>query len=90
MGLIFSLDLMKIIILIIIGIFSITPNYRVYFSNKYARGFFIEGFGMLHRYKDLYYDYDESTYNNIEKNITEFSLGVSVGGKWVTKKWFCC
>jgi hypothetical protein len=68
--------------------FSITPNYRVYFSNKYARGFFIEGFGMLHRYKDLYYDYDESTYNNIEKNITEFSLGVSVGGKWVTKSGF--
>ena len=68
--------------------FSITPNYRVYFSNKYARGFFIEGFGMLHRYKDLYYDYDEYTYNNIEKNIIEFSLGVSVGGKWVTKSGF--
>ena len=71
--------------------FSITPNYRVYFSNKYARGFFIEGFGMLHRYKDLYYDYDDdSAYGNerIEKNITEFSLGVSVGGKWVTKSGF--
>ena len=71
--------------------FSITPNYRVYFSNKYARGFFIEGFGMLHRYKDLYYDYDyDSVYGNerIEKNITEFSLGVSVGGKWVTKSGF--
>ena len=69
--------------------FSITPNYRVYFSNKYARGFFIEGFGMLHRYKDLYYDIEtDGTYNNIEKNITEFSLGVSVGGKWVTKSGF--
>ena len=71
--------------------FSITPNYRVYFSNKYARGFFIEGFGMLHRYKDVYYDYGyDSVYGNerIEKNITEFSLGVSVGGKWVTKSGF--
>jgi hypothetical protein len=70
--------------------FSITPNYRVYFSNKYARGFFIEGFGMLHRYKDFYYDYDyeESINGNIEKNITEFSLGISVGGKWVTKSGF--
>ena len=70
--------------------FSITPNYRVYFSNKYARGFFIEGFGMLHRYKDLFYDYDyEGSINsNTEKNITEFSLGVSVGGKWVTKSGF--
>ena len=63
---------------------------RVYFSNKYARGFFIEGFGMLHRYKDLFYDYDYEGYinNNTEKNITEFSLGVSVGGKWVTKSGF--
>ena len=25
--------------------FSITPNYRRYFSNKYARGFFVEAFG---------------------------------------------
>ena len=46
---------------------------------------------MLHRYKDVYYDYGyDSVYGNerIEKNITEFSLGVSVGGKWVTKSGF--
>ena len=68
--------------------FSITPNYRVYFSNKYARGFFVEGFGMLHRYKDYYYDYNSDSYNYETKNITEFSLGISVGGKWVTKSGF--
>ena len=68
--------------------FSITPNYRVYFSNTYAKGFFIEGFGMLHRYKDFYYDYDYSTGYGNEKNIIEFSLGVAVGGKWVTKSGF--
>ena len=74
--------------------FSITPNYRVYFSNKYARGFFIEGFGMIHRFKDYYnysnYNdfYDPESYNYESKNITEFSLGVSVGGKWVTKSGF--
>ena len=68
--------------------FSITPNYRVYFSNKYAKGFFIEGFGMLHRYKDYYYDYNSDSYNYDSKNITEFSLGISVGGKWVTKSGF--
>ena len=68
--------------------FSITPNYRVYFSNTYAKGFFIEGFGMLHRYKDFYYDYDYSTGYGNEKNIMEFSLGVAVGGKWVTKSGF--
>jgi len=69
--------------------FSITPNYRVYFSNKYARGFFIEGFGMLHRYKDYYYDELSSEPDNYtSKNLTEFSLGISVGGKWVTKSGF--
>jgi len=69
--------------------FSITPNYRVYFSNKYARGFFIEGFGMLHRYKDYYYEELSSESDNYtSKNLTEFSLGISVGGKWVTKSGF--
>jgi hypothetical protein len=69
--------------------FSITPNYRVYFSNKYARGFFIEGFGMLHRYKDYYYEELSSEPDNYtSKNLTEFSLGISVGGKWVTKSGF--
>ena len=39
--------------------FSITPYYRWFFSeNKYARGFFIEGFGMLNTYQDIYYNYD--------------------------------
>tara|TARA_B100000787_G_scaffold47049_1_gene33785 strand:- start:28132 stop:28686 length:555 start_codon:yes stop_codon:yes gene_type:complete len=66
--------------------FSITPNYRVYFSNKYAKGFFIEGFGMLHRYKD--YFSDDIGYNNNKTEQTEFSLGISVGGKWVTKSGF--
>ena len=28
--------------------FSVTPNYRRYFSNKYARGFFIEGLSLIH------------------------------------------
>ena len=27
--------------------FSITPYYRQYFSKKYAKGFFVEGFAML-------------------------------------------
>lgn len=67
--------------------FSITPNYRRYFSNKYARGFFVEAFGMLHTYNDFYnYDFLNNTYS--EDTITDFSLGISVGGKWVTKSGF--
>ena len=43
---------------------------------------------MLHRYKDFYYDYDYGTGYANEKNVMEFSLGVAVGGKWVTKSGF--
>ena len=32
--------------------YSLTPYYRRYFSNKLARGFFVEGFGMLFSAKD--------------------------------------
>lgn len=67
--------------------FSITPNYRRYFSNKFARGFFVEAFGMLHTYNDFYnYDFTNNTYS--EDSVTDFSLGISVGGKWVTKSGF--
>lgn len=68
--------------------FSLTPYYRRYFSSKFARGFFVEGFGMLHTYEnnDIYF-YGNSTKNSIE-NKTEFALGISVGGKFVSKSGF--
>lgn len=67
--------------------FSITPFYRRYFSSKFARGFFIEGFGMLHTYEnnDYYYDYYEDM--NTETK-TEFAVGFSIGGKFVSKSGF--
>jgi hypothetical protein len=72
--------------------FSITPYYRWFFSeNKYAQGFFIEGFGMLNTYQDFYYSYDYNDYNsNFEKieTQTSFALGISVGGKFVIKEGF--
>lgn len=58
--------------------FSLTPYYRRYFSKKYARGFYIEGFGMLSTTKD---DYPRET-------STDFALGLSIGGKFVSKKGF--
>ena len=69
--------------------FSITPYYRWFFSeNKYARGFFIEGFGMLNTYQDIYYNYDSyQSSSKIEKQ-TGFALGISVGGKFITKGGF--
>ncbi|MFT5256761.1 MAG: hypothetical protein ACI9KF_000383 [Arenicella sp.] len=65
--------------------FSLTPYYRWFFSEStFARGFFVEGFGMLNTYQDIYYR------NNSEsiENDTSFALGISVGGKFITKSGF--
>lgn len=69
--------------------FSITPYYRRYFSNRFARGFFIEGFGMLHTYEDrttYYNNGNDWSYSSEDK--TEFAIGISVGGKFISKKGF--
>ncbi|WP_026775898.1 DUF3575 domain-containing protein [Polaribacter sp. Hel_I_88] len=66
--------------------FSITPYYRWFFSeNSYARGFFIEGFGMLNTYQDIEYFFNDT--ENI-KTETSFALGISAGGKFATKSGF--
>lgn len=70
--------------------FSLTPYYRHFFSNKYAEGFFVEAFAMLHSGKDeTYFDslngglggYEEDTY-------TDFAVGVSAGFKIVSRRGF--
>ena len=71
--------------------FSITPYYRHFFSKKYAQGFFVEGFGMLHSGKDGYYIYSdfppyEDFYN--EDKYTDFAIGISAGAKFVTSRGF--
>ncbi len=70
--------------------FSLTPYYRQYFSKKYAKGFFVEGFGMLNSGKEEYYIYDDingSDYVTDDK-YTDFALGISIGGKFVTNRGF--
>lgn len=69
--------------------FSITPYYRQYFSKQYAEGFFVEGFGMLNSGKDYYYIFDEqgSSYEYGD-TYTDFALGISIGGKFVTQRGF--
>ncbi|PQB03235.1 hypothetical protein BST83_18160 [Polaribacter filamentus] len=70
--------------------FSITPYYRWFFSEtRFARGFFVEGFGMLNTYKDdYYYDYIGNYNPNQPIKETDFALGVSVGGKFIIKSGF--
>lgn len=62
--------------------YSVTPYYRRYFSEKLARGFFVEGFGMLFSGRD-------DNYSNSEiKDVTGFALGISIGKKYVSKGGF--
>ena len=69
--------------------FSITPYYRQFFSSKYAEGFFVEAFTMIHSGKDYEYNYDPYIdQNSTENKYTDFAVGISVGGKWVTKRGF--
>lgn len=66
--------------------FSLTPYYRWFFTEtRYARGFFVEGFGMLNTYKDRRYFFDSSDEVFTE---TDFALGISVGGKFIIKSGF--
>lgn len=79
----------------IVRTFSLTPFYRQYFSKKYAKGFFIEGFATYARSKEyVYLDY---LYNDVTDTYTDiyddydynvFALGLSVGGKFVTNRGF--
>jgi hypothetical protein len=67
--------------------FSLTPYYRHFFSNKYAEGFFVEAFTMLHTGKEEYFDdiFDSSFE---EKTYTDFAVGVSAGYKIVSRRGF--
>jgi len=66
--------------------FSLTPYYRQYFSKKYARGFFVEGFAMLNSGEDEEYYYSSDEYTS--ESYTDLALGISIGGKFMTKRGF--
>ena len=74
--------------------FSATGFYRHFFSKKYAKGFFVEGFGMFHQYlEDDYIDFyspngDFISGNYEETEHSDFALGISAGGKFVTPRGF--
>ncbi len=64
--------------------YYISPYYRFYFGNKYAAGFFIEGFGMLNSINE--YDIFNVSSHRDKNTITDFALGIGLGGKWVTNR----
>lgn len=69
--------------------FSLTPYYRHFFSDKYAQGFFVEAFTMIHSgSNDYFYDDIGQTSGYTEDKYTDLAVGVSVGAKWVTQRGF--
>ena len=65
--------------------YYISPYYRIYFGKKYAAGFFLEGFGMLNSSdRDINIFFEEQN----EDFVTDFALGIGLGGKWVTNSGF--
>lgn len=71
--------------------FSITPYYRRYFSKGYAKGFFVEGFGMINQSSDEFFnDFNEFGEPNgfTAETYTDFAFGVSLGGKFISKRGF--
>ncbi len=70
--------------------YYISPYYRMYFGKKHAAGFFVEGFGMLNSVNDeeLYLSQPGGDLVVDEDNVTDFALGIGVGGKWVTNRGF--
>ncbi|MBF4472044.1 DUF3575 domain-containing protein [Flavobacterium sp. HJJ] len=69
--------------------YSISPYYRRYFGKKFASGFFAEGFGMLSSIdgKKIYDTNDNSKFTE-GSDVIDFSLGLGLGSKWVTKSGF--
>jgi len=67
--------------------YYISPYYRFFFGKKHAAGFFLEGFGMLSSVNrgDFFFD-DIQGVTRDEETITDFALGIGVGGKFITKR----
>ncbi|MCF6180521.1 DUF3575 domain-containing protein [Lutibacter sp.] len=69
--------------------FSITPYYRHFFSNKYASGFFVEVFTMLHSGEEENYYSNSAPYDSyVNEKYTDFAVGISAGSKFVSKRGF--
>jgi hypothetical protein len=69
--------------------YSVSPYYRRYFGKKFASGFFAEGFGMLSSIDGKkIYDTNNSSIFTEGSDVIDFSLGLGLGSKWVTKSGF--
>jgi hypothetical protein len=72
---------------------GVTPHFRLYFGQKKASGFFIEGNAsvLTHRNDRHYYYgavYDHGYVPSRIENATTFGLGAAAGGKFLTRNGF--
>lgn len=69
--------------------YSLTPYYRRFFGNKYAAGFFVEGFGMFSSIdgKKIYETEEQLTFTE-GSDVYDLSLGLGLGSKWVSENGF--
>ncbi|AUC82740.1 DUF3575 domain-containing protein [Lacinutrix sp. Bg11-31] len=68
--------------------YYISPYYRIFFGEKYAAGFFVEGFGMLNSIEEREALIGGGSNSFRSKNVSDFALGFGLGGKWVSKSGF--
>jgi hypothetical protein len=71
--------------------YYISPYYRLYFGEKYASGFFLEGFGILSSANNrtaVFTDPFDPVATIREEKVTDFALGIGLGGKWITNSGF--
>lgn len=78
--------------------FGIIPNYRIYFGNKKANGFFIEGSAAVIsnrvEFYNINYTYSSSSVvasyrsPSVYEIQTNFGLGAAAGAKFITKNGF--
>ena len=71
--------------------FSVSGKYKHFFSSKYAKGFYVHGFGMLSsgEYNYSYdYDYETGFETRDSDKYTDFAIGFGLGGKFVSSGGF--
>lgn len=67
---------------------GVTPYYRIFFSQGYARGFFVEGHASIFGFEDTSFNFDPFTGTVIERNEsgTSGGMGISIGYKVLTSR----
>ncbi|MCM8570083.1 hypothetical protein NE848_11890 [Gramella jeungdoensis] len=70
---------------------SLTGKYKHFFSSDYARGFYVNAFGMISNGEyetDYYYSEFTDDYVYETEDYTDFAIGFGLGGKFVSQGGF--